>query len=100
MQSAEALRGMPYNATGCPFWSRPKSGVNCSVNGSVETLRLRAAQAEPAQEMGVGRRLLEAMGWAEGSGLGKAGQGSTEPILVQGQVNLKGCKGRVRKQVI
>ena len=39
---------------------------------------------------GVGKKLLEKMGWVEGQGLGKNREGNVEPITLEIKMNRKG----------
>ena len=50
-----------------------------------------ADQFEGAQEVqGVGRRLLEKMGWQEGQALGKLGVGDVEPLVIDFKLDRRG----------
>lgn len=43
---------------------------------------------------GIGKRLLEKMGWKEGEGLGKKKEGPTVPIKLELKLNRKGLEAQ------
>lgn len=44
---------------------------------------------------GLGKKLLEKMGWKEGMGLGKNAQGNAEPLVLDFKINREGLSSNV-----
>lgn len=56
----------------------------------VQTYQAQSLASRPIGEDNKGSKLLKAMGWREGSGLGKSGQGRTEIIEAEQRVSNAG----------
>lgn len=56
----------------------------------VHTYQTQSLASKPIDESNKGSKLLKAMGWREGSGLGKSGQGRTDIIEAEQRVSNAG----------
>lgn len=56
----------------------------------VQTYQAQTLASRPIDDSNKGSKLLKAMGWREGSGLGKSGQGRTEIIETEQRVSNAG----------
>ena len=65
----------------------PEEMARLLAQSGSETAKAQAAALEEQQRIqadNVGHRMLQAMGWREGQGLGQGGRGIAAPITAQG----------------
>lgn len=58
-----------------------------------------ASVHRPISTGNVGRQMLEKMGWKEGEGLGREGDGRREPVIVEVRDNLRGLGTGVKRSI-
>lgn len=75
---------------------RTKVGSDVPVATSDD---LPASVHRPIKEENVGRKMLEKMGWKEGQGLGREGEGRLEPVTVEVRDSLRGLGSGVKRSI-
>ncbi|XP_022799308.1 angiogenic factor with G patch and FHA domains 1-like [Stylophora pistillata] len=75
---------------------RTKVGSDVPVATSDD---LPASVHRPIKEENVGRKMLEKMGWKEGEGLGREGEGRLEPVTVEVRDSLRGLGSGVKRSI-
>ena len=67
-----------------------KTKTKINVNVSSITPKKEMFQEAPRLSGGLGMKMLQKMGWSQGEGLGKAGDGEVDPIKVSVKLDRKG----------